>query len=124
MRKRISIAAALLIALLVITGCSGSDKSKLPVPEDLKGTWVNSDADQRMVISDDNIIYETGYTTMNFSEIIRVQPNMYEVTYTDTSLTITADTISAKYDFRVSNGVLSFTITTGGMEYPAEEFTK
>lgn len=124
MRKRISIVAVLLIALIVVTGCSGSDKGKLPVPEDMKGTWVNSDADQRMVISDDNIIYETGDTTMNFSEIIKIQPSMYEVTYTDTSLTITVNTISTKYDFRVNNGVLSFTETLGGIEYPAVKFTK
>ena len=122
MRKRISIAAALLIALLVITGCSGSDKSKLPVPEDMKGTWIDSEG-QRMVVSDDNIIYEELSGTTNFSDVIRVTPNLYEITYTDTTLTITSDRLGIKYEFSVNGNILTFRMTFGGLGSPIE-FTK
>ena len=115
----------LAVVLLAFTACDAtSDNASLHVPQQMRGTWVNDVAGQRIEATADNIVYYTGVTTMDFAEIIATVPEMYDVSYTDTTLDINVPDANSAYRFSVSGNTLKFTLATGGMSYPSVEFTK
>lgn len=120
MKKVLSVLA---LVLIMLSACT-QGRQEFFVPELLRGNWTDNSGQTLDMTADSAIYTVANGTRIDYSKMVKSNPDMYGVTYTDTLLIISSDTLGVTYEFEYSNGDLIFTMSTGGVSYPSVTYHK
>lgn len=113
--KRILI--LLLVVISALVSCK-DDGKVLYVPAAMRGTWIEQASGQTITASSGNIVMHLyGGISLDFAQMIGSSPQSYDVSHTNSSVTITMPDIRSSYHFSVEGEELTLQLTTAGIAH-------